>query len=254
MRLSRLKWTRSIAVLACLLLPLRAAADQANEDPWEPFNRKIFAFNDFADRYALKPVAIWYDELTPRPVNDGITHFFDNLSEFATMTNAMLQWKPRKAGRSVTRFVLNSTVGLFGIFDVAAKVGLPSDSEDFGQTLAHWGLPAGPYLVLPLLGPSTVRDAGGRLGDYIARNEAGEVEDETAISMIVIDGIDTRAGLLKAEEFVMGDRYLFFRDAYLSRREAAISDGEVVDDFGDEDFEDIDSIDSPADAEEEPTE
>src|ERR1044071_2989244 len=114
MHLSGLIRTRSIALLVCMLLPVCAAADQATDDPWEPFNRKIFAFNDFADRYALKPVAIWYDDFTPRPVNDGVTHFFDNLSEFATMTNAMLQWKPRKAGRSVTRFVLNSTVGLFG--------------------------------------------------------------------------------------------------------------------------------------------
>jgi len=241
--------SRSIATLVCwLLLPLHALAAQATQDPWEPFNRKVFAFNEFADRYALKPVAIWYDEVTPRPVNDGVTHFFDNLSEFATMTNSVLQWKPAKAGRSLTRFVLNSTVGLFGIFDVASKVGLAEDSEDFGQTLAHWGVSSGPYLMLPVLGPSTVRDAGGRVGDYLARNEAGEIEDETSISMIVIDGIDTRAGLLKAEEFIMGDRYLFFRDAYLSRRAAAIADGEVVDDFGDENFEDIDSM------QEEPTE
>jgi phospholipid-binding lipoprotein MlaA len=240
--------SRSIATLLCLLLSFCVSAAQVTQDPWEPFNRKVFAFNDFADRYALKPVAIWYDELAPRPVNDGVTHFFDNLSEFATMTNALLQWKPRKAGRSVTRFILNTTVGLFGIFDVAAKVGLPEDSEDFGQTLAQWGVSSGPYLVLPIFGPSTMRDASGRLGDYLARNEAGEVEDETAISLALIDGVDTRADLLKAEEFVMGDRYLFFRDAYLSRRAAAIADGEVVDDFGDEDFEDIDGM------EDEPTE
>jgi len=137
---------------------------------------------------------------------------------------------------------VNSTVGLFGIFDVATKVGLAEDSEDFGQTLAHWGVSSGPYLVLPVLGPSTVRDAGGRVGDYLARSEAGELDDETAISLVVVQGIDTRADLLKAEKFVVGDRYLFFRDAYLSRRAAAISDGDVVDDFGDEDFEDIDSM------------
>lgn len=240
--------SKSISALVCLLLSLQVCAEDGNQDPWEPFNRKVFAFNDFADRYAVKPVAIWYDELTPRPVNDGVTHFFENLSEFATMSNAMLQWKPRKAGKSVTRFLLNSTVGLFGIFDVASKIGLPEDSEDFGQTLAYWGVPSGPYLVLPVLGPSTVRDAGGRAGDYLAQKEVGEFEDETAISLLLIEGVDTRADLLKAESFVMGDRYLFLRDAFLSRRAAAISDGEVVDDFGDEDFEDVDSLD------EEPTE
>jgi len=240
--------SRSIATLLFLLLPLQLMAAQATEDPWEPFNRKVFAFNEFADRYALKPVAIWYDELTPRPVNEGVTHFFDNLSEFATMTNSMLQWKPAKAGRSLTRFMVNSTVGLFGIFDVATKVGLAEDREDFGQTLAHWGVSSGPYLVLPVLGPSTLRDTGGRVGDYLAQNEAWELDDETAISLILIEGVDKRAGLLKAEQFVVGDRYLFFRDAYLSRRAAAISDGDAVDDFGDEDFEDIDSM------QEEPTE
>lgn len=243
MRLSKL-----LSALFFLLLSLQVCAEKTTEDPWEPFNRKIFAFNEFADRYAVKPVAIWYDEFAPRPVNDGISHFFENLSEFTTMTNAMLQWKPGKAGRSVTRFVLNSTVGLLGFFDVATKVGLPADSEDFGQTLAYWGVSSGPYLVLPVLGPSTLRDGSGRVGDYLAKNAVGEFEDETAISMLALDGIDSRADLLKAEEFVMGDRYLFFRDAYLSRRAAAILDGEVVDDFGDEDFEDIDNL------EEEPTE
>lgn len=237
-----------VSALLLLLLSLQVQAEETTTDPWEPFNRKIFAFNEFADRYALKPVAIWYDELTPRPVNDGVTHFFENLSEFATMTNALLQGKPGKAGRSVTRFVLNSTVGLLGIFDVASKVGLPADSEDFGQTLAHWGIPSGPYLVLPVLGPSTVRDGSGKVGDYFARKEVGEFDDETALSLQLLNGIDTRADLLQAEEFVMGDRYLFLRDAYLSRRAAAILDGEVVDSFGDEDFDDIESLD------EEPTE
>lgn len=232
---------KSCALLALASLLSFQAAAELTSDPWEPFNRKVYVFNDYADRYALKPVAIWYDDFVPRPVNDGITHFFDNLSEFTTFTNAMLQWKPGKAGKSMTRFVLNSTVGLLGIFDVATKVGLVDDKEDFGQTLAHWGLPSGPYLVLPLIGPSTARDASGRAGDFVARNQAGEIDLDTSISMVVVDGIDSRAALLKAEEFMMGDRYLFMRDAYLSRRAAANADGEVVDDFGDEDFEEFEA-------------
>lgn len=221
-----------------------ALVHAGTSDPWESFNRSIFEFNEFADRIAVKPVAVFYDDHTPRQVNDGVTHFFDNLSEITTFFNSVLQWKPRKAGNASVRFLLNSTVGLAGVFDVATKVGLESDREDFGQTLAHWGMSSGPYLVLPIFGPSTVRDAGGRLGDYLASPKtSSSIDDTTSWTFTAVDAVDTRADLLKAEEFVMGDRYLFLRDAYLSRREAAIKDGEVTDDFGEEDFEDFEDFD-----------
>lgn len=236
-------------LLMVLLVCSGVSATAETSDPWESFNRSIFAFNEYADRVAVKPVAIFYDEYTPRPVNDGVTHFFDNLSELTTILNSVLQWKPAKAGKSSLRFLLNSTVGLAGVFDVATKVGLELDDEDFGQTLAHWGVGSGPYLVLPIFGPSTVRDAAGRLEDYAASPQTSEgIDSDTSWSMLIVNGVDTRADLLKAEEFVMGDRYLFLRDAFLSRREAAIKDGEVTDDFGEEDFEELEDLEQLEDS------
>ncbi|WP_226876980.1 MlaA family lipoprotein [Microbulbifer hainanensis] len=209
--------------------------EPAERDPWEGFNRAVFRFNDTADRWVLKPVATTYRQVTPVFMQLGITNFFGNLLEVANTFNSVLQWKWGQAGNDAGRFLVNSTVGVAGLFDVAQHMGLEaSDGEDFGQTLAVWGVPEGPYLVLPFVGPSTVRDAPGVVVDWYT-NPLTYIEHEpTYWAFRVTDLVQTRAGLLKAETLLKGDRYVLLRDAYLQRREYLIKDGELEDDFGTE--------------------
>lgn len=230
-------------LLALCTLPLLALADetppQPNPDPWESFNRKVFAFNDFADRYFLKPVAKGYDTVTPQFLENGIHNMFANLGEVSDILNSLLQAKFKNSAISGGRLLLNSTVGLFGFFDVASKVGWQSQDEDFGQTLGHWGVGPGPYVVLPFLGPRTVRDGFGNIADVYTDPLPYVVEDvPTRNQLYALRIVDSRAQLLKAEELVSGDRYIFMRDAYLQRRQFLINDGVVQDTFGeDEDFD-----------------
>ncbi|MGI9286163.1 MAG: MlaA family lipoprotein [Pseudomonadales bacterium] len=231
----------SPALLFCLLLLLMQPAtaqdaEPRDPDPWERWNRNVYLFNQFADRYLLKPTAKVYQAVTPEIVDIGITNFFRNLREPITILNDVLQLKLAQAGMDSGRFLLNSTLGLAGFFDVASDLGLPRHREDFGQSLGHWGVGAGPYLELPLLGSSSVRDAFGLIPDVYA-SPIVYVNDETA--RMVATGLrvtDLRADLLKADELITGDRYIFLRDSYLQQREALVRDGEVEDDFGDEDF------------------
>lgn len=229
------------ALLFCfLLLLIRPVAAQDDEfrdpDPWEGWNRNVYQFNQFADRYLLKPAAKFYQAITPEIVDIGITNFFRNLREPITVVNDLLQLKLTQAGMDSGRFLLNTTLGLAGFFDVATDLGLPRHREDFGQSLGHWGLGAGPYLELPLLGSSSVRDAFGLVPDIYA-SPVVYVNDEIArATATALRVTDLRADLLKADELVTGDRYIFLRDSYLQQREALVRDGEVEDDFGDEDF------------------
>ena len=233
-------------LLALCALPLFAfAADEgaskppANPDPWEPFNRKVFAFNDFADRWFLKPVAKGYDHVTPQFLEDGIHNMFTNLSEVGDILNSLLQAKFKNGAVSSGRLVLNSTVGLLGFFDVASKVGWQRHEEDFGQTLGYWGVKPGPYIVVPFLGPRTVRDGFGNIADVYSDPLAYMDDVRTRNQLLGVRIIDTRAQLLKAEELMSGDRYIFIRDAYLQRRQFLINDGMVQDNFGgdDEDYD-----------------
>ena len=212
---------------------------QGNEDPWESLNRKVFAFNEFADRYFMKPVAKGYDAVTPKVVDDGISNMFSNLGEIITLTNDVLQFKWKRAGITSSRILINSTLGVFGLFDVASKLHLESNKEDFGQTFAVWGVPSGPYLMLPFWGPSTVTDAVGLVPAAYVHPLIGIDDTATRNTLIAVDLIDRRAGLLQAEKLIFGDRYTFIRDAYLQRRAYLINDGQVVDDFGEEDFEEF---------------
>ncbi|WGL16376.1 VacJ family lipoprotein [Microbulbifer bruguierae] len=204
-----------------------------DRDPWEGFNRAMFRFNDTADRWFLKPAATSYRQITPIFVQTGVTNFFSNLHEINNVLNDILQWKWGQAGNDTGRFLLNSTVGLVGLFDVAQHMGLePSDGEDFGQTLAVWGAPSGPYLVIPFMGPSTVRDVPGEVLEWYT-NPLTYVDDNSVeYTLKVLDLLQTRASLLKAESLLQGDRYVLMRDAYLQRREFLINDGEQEDDFG----------------------
>ena len=218
----------------------KANDGQIISDPFENANRAVFEFNDTLDRYALKPAAAGYQAVTPTPVQKGVSNFFSNLGEIPNMANNLLQGKIDETASSFWRFVINTTAGWFGIFDVASELGLKRYEEDFGQTLARWGVGSGPYLVLPLLGPSTLRDGPAKVPDgYLS--PLREVEPVSAdIGLMMLDLVQTRAKLLGSEGLISGDRYTFMKDAYMQRREFLINDGELQDSFGDEDFESFD--------------
>ena len=194
----------------------------------------MFAFNDTVDTYTLKPIAKGYRAVTPDPVERGVSRMFSNVGEVVNVFNDLLQGKFRQAGNDTGRFVINTTIGLVGFFDVADHFGLPkNDGEDFGQTLGVWGVNSGPYLVLPLIGPSTVRDGPARIVDRFI-NPINEIDHVPTRNQIYgAEVISTRADLLEAEKFVRGERYSFIRDAYLQRRKFLLTDGGVEDDFGD---------------------
>ncbi|AOS95587.1 putative phospholipid-binding lipoprotein MlaA precursor [Microbulbifer aggregans] len=215
--------------------------DSAKQDPWEDVNRAIFRFNDTADRWVLKPLAVTYREVTPIFMQHGVSNFYGNLREVTNSLNSALQWKWGQAGNDAGRFLINTTVGVVGLFDVAQRWGLePNDGEDFGQTLAVWGVPAGPYVVLPFLGPSTVRDVPGRWVDIYTDPIYYIDHNPTEYAFRFADLVQTRASFLRTESLLQGDRYVLLRDAYLQRREFLIKDGasSTDDDFGAEETSD----------------
>lgn len=228
-------WKGSFWLTALLLGSLMnpAWAGSEEQDPWEGFNRKVFAFNNLVDRVILRPLAVTYKTLTPEPVQKGVGNAFRNIMELPSAANALLQAKPRAAGQDAGRFVINTTLGLAGLFDVATPLGLENrDQEDFGQTLAVWGVKQGPYLMLPLWGPSSVRDLAGTPVDWVLDPTNYIDRDRLRYSLSGLDLVHTRAELLELEKQLSGDRYLFIRDIYLQRREHLINDGRVEDEFG----------------------
>jgi phospholipid-binding lipoprotein MlaA len=216
-------------------------------DPFESFNRTMFSFNEWLDEYIARPAAKGYQYVTPQVVDLGITNFFRNLGEVENTANNIFQLKFEGAGISVTRFAMNSTIGWFGFVDVATDAGIQVRDEDFGQTLGYWGVPNGPYLMLPVFGPSTVRDGAGRIVDTYTDPTAyspikDEVHEDTILAAKVVKVIDQRADLIGAEKVVFGeDKYAFVRDAYLQRREYQVTDGQVDDPFADsaQDWDDL---------------
>ena len=221
-----------------LLWSSAVLADENNPDPWEGFNRSMFAFNERLDRYVAKPVAQGYQAVTPEPVDRSVTHFFSNLGDIVVIVNDLGQLKFSQALSDTTRFLVNTTVGFFGVFDVASHIGLPKHNEDFGQTLGYWGVGSGPYLVLPFLGPSNLRDTGGRVMEYssgLSYSELGTTaQGWTATGLYYVD---VRADLLASESLITGDRYTFLRSFYIQRREFLINDGVSADEFGDEEWD-----------------
>lgn len=225
--------TRAMAAAGILLLLSGAAGAQEAwpeepNDPLEGFNRAVYRFNDAFDRALLKPVAKTYQAVLPKPINRGISNFFGNLGDVVTLLNNLLQLKFEQAASDVGRIAFNTTVGLGGLIDVATPMDFPKHNEDFGQTLGYWGLGSGAYLVLPFLGPSTIRDGFGRIPDGYAY-PGYQLDDEAARwSVVALEAVDTRAGLLRAsrvlEEAAL-DPYSFMRDSYLQRRESLIHDG-----------------------------
>lgn len=197
-------------------------------DPWEPFNRKVYAFNDAVDEAILEPVARGYRKVTPDPIERGVHNFVTNLKYPVTIVNLALQGKFKETLAGTGRFLANSIFGLGGLIDVASKEGIPNYNEDFGQTLAVWGYEDSRYLVLPLLGPSTVRDGISRPVDALTNPISYLAGEEDIYTPLVLDIVDTRARLLEQTDELETayDPYLLMRDAYLQNREFRIYDGE----------------------------
>jgi len=228
MRIRNLSGWRSAALLT-LAVTLTGCASMSEKDPYEKYNRSMFAFNDAVDRNALKPAATAYKTVLPTFVQTGVNNFFGNLADVWTGANNFLQGKGERGFSDLTRVMLNSTFGLAGLLDIASEAGLQKHNEDFGQTLGYWGMPSGPYLMLPLLGPSTLRDTAALPLD-IATDPWGAGMSSRARNIgTVVRVIDQRAVLLDAtnlmEEAAL-DRYEFIRDGYLQQRQSKVFDGE----------------------------
>ncbi len=227
-------WWRTGALRLCalvlgVLLTGCATGPQANPaDPLEPWNRGVYKFNDTVDRAVLKPVATVYQDTVPDLVRKGVGNFFANLGDAWTTVNSMLQLKGQAAGESFTRFWVNTFMGLGGVLDVASEMQIPRHNEDFGQTLGYWGVGAGPYVVLPLLGPSTVRDTAALPVDFKG-NLVSQIDDVPVRNGLTATRVvHVRAGLLKQEgllEEAALDKYAFLRDAYLQHRRNLVYDG-----------------------------
>ena len=225
--------SRRIGVVFCLAQPV--VANDAEVDPWAGFNRSMHSFNDGLDSYVLKPAAQGYKAVMPDLAEKGVNNFFGNLSDVGTMINNVLQGKFEQAGSDLARVAFNSTFGLGGLIDVSTSMGIEKHDEDFGQTLGYWGVQSGPYLVLPFLGPTTVRDGIGLIPDSLV-DPVMHVDDNGARNALYITrAIDQRANLLEAEKLISGDKYIFIRDAYLQKRKSLIADGEI-EDYDDSNF------------------
>jgi len=200
-------------------------------DPFERFNRSAFAFNDALDRAVAKPVAKAYKKVTPRIVRTGVSNALSNLGTVSTIINDVLQGKMRQAGQDSGRFLLNSTLGLAGLFDPASAAGLANNDEDFGQTLGKWGVKPGPYLMLPILGPTNVRDGLARIPDQYTYPVNYLEDDSTRYIIRAVDFLDLRSGLLDLDAQLERsyDRYAFVRNAWMQRREFLVKDGNVDD-------------------------
>jgi phospholipid-binding lipoprotein MlaA len=198
--------------------------DRKPGDPFEPMNRVVFNFNDGVDRYVAVPVAKGYQKVTPQPLRTAVSNFFSNLGDLGNAANALLQLKFTDATEDIIRFAFNSTFGLGGLLDWATPAGLPKHHQDFGLTLGHWGIPSGPYLVLPLFGPSTVRDSMGLIVD-VKFNPLNYMEPAVRNPLYVLQFVSVRSDLLGATDLLQQaalDKYSFVRDAYTQQRRARL--------------------------------
>ena len=225
------------AIILVMVVVLGACAStQQNErvariDPLEPMNRTVFTFNENLDQYVVKPAAEAYKFVLPDTVRRGMTNFFSNIGDIFVAANNLLQAKPKEAASDIGRFLVNSTIGILGFFDVATDLGLDKHSEDFGQTLGVWGLSDGPYVVLPLFGPSTIRDTVGLAvdlkTDFVLNSN--QLNSDERIGVTAVRVLDKRANLLDAGQLLEDaafDKYSFLRDSYLQRRRNQVYDGD----------------------------
>ena len=219
---------RVTATLSCVALLAGCAAAPSRDDPFEPMNRASYSVHEVVDGYVVKPVAKAYVDYAPHLVQLGIANFFGNIDDFFSFINGMLQNKPEKAGHDLGRVITNTGFGLLGLIDIASEAGIPKGNEDFGQTFGYWGIPQGPYLFIPLLGPTTVRDGTG----WIIRaytTPVGYISDVPTRNILWSIGyLNERAQALQAESILDQasiDRYTFIRRAYLQRRRYLVFDG-----------------------------
>src|ERR1700744_3849617 len=228
------------APAAALLAGCATVQTPTKVDPLEGFNRTIFTVNDKIDQYALKPAAKGYVWLTHQPVRDSVTNFFSNIGDVYIAANNLLQLKIADGVGDIMRIVINTVFGVGGLFDVATLAKLPKHDNDLGLTLGHYGVPAGPYLVLPLFGPSTVRDAVGSIGNYYVNPITYIHPDGLSWALYGINIVNTRANLLNASDVLSGaalDKYSFVRNAYLQRRQYLLANGkqsQALPNYGDE--------------------
>ena len=221
------------------------------KDPLQAYNRIMHNFNDKADRYALKPIAQAYQFVTPQVVQMVVSNVFSNLGDVWNGVNNLLQWKPKAAASDAARFLVNTSLGMFGMADVATAIGLEKHNEDFGQTLGYWGVPSGPYFVLPLFGPSTIRDTLARPVDGYGSYFAWTSDAALRNSMYAVEKVSDRAALLEAEKAFDDaalDRYTLMRDGWLARRKNQVYDGnppEEDDPYGDDPYGDDPYGDDP---------
>lgn len=216
------------AVILLTLLPDNKSLAAETHDPFISVNRTVHGFNKAADSVVFKPLAKTYKKVTPRFVKKGIRNFFSNLDDVQVIINDLLQLNFKQAGSDFGRLAINSTVGVGGVFNVAGDVlGMEKHDEDFGQTLAHWGVAPGPYVVLPLLGPSTIRESFG-LATNLILNPLKVEDAGTQDKIFSVAAVDARASFLGFDDLVIGDEYLFLRGVYLQRLEYKNSDEHMV--------------------------
>lgn len=226
---------KTIILLMVVVLGACATTQQnervARIDPLEPMNRAVFTFNENLDQYVVKPAAEAYKFVLPDAFRKGVTNFFSNIGDIFVAANNLLQGKPKEATSDIGRFLVNSTIGILGFFDVATDMGLDKHTEDFGQTLGVWGLSDGPYVVLPLFGPSTVRDTVGLAvdlkTDFVLNTN--QLNSDERIGVTAVRVLDKRANLLDAGQLLEDaafDKYSFLRDSYLQRRRNQVYDGD----------------------------
>ncbi|MCX7194280.1 MAG: VacJ family lipoprotein [Proteobacteria bacterium] len=232
-----MKFTRTFIALAAVILTGCATPPKNASDPLEPFNRGVYTFNDTLDKAVVKPVAQGYNKVMPDTGKSMVINFFSNLDDVVVTANDLLQFKFIQALSDGMRVLVNSTVGVAGLVDVAS-MNLEKHNEDFGQTLGYWGIKSGPYLVVPVLGPSTFRDSIGDIGDSQFSMISKIKKVRTRNQMYLTKGIKRRAQLLDNENLLDGaviDRYAFIRDAYLQRRESLVYDGNPPQDTSEDD-------------------
>ncbi len=240
----------SILISGCASTQIKDATD-----PWEDWNRKVHSLNDNLDEYLMKPVAKGYRWVTPRFIDRSITNVFSNINDIGVTINDALQGKFKQSGMDFSRFLVNSTIGVGGLIDVASMIDLPKNREDFGQTMGVWGVPTGPYIVLPFFGPSSARGIGGLMGDAALNpiSYTGFWVPYVSTGLFVLDRVDIRADNLGTErianEAAAFGRYEFFRDAYIAKRRSMVLDGNVPEEDDDLlfDIEDDDLLDMDED-------
>ena len=229
---------RLFLIIFLIFSQFSLSSEKENSDPLEGFNRKTHAFNMTLDDWVIRPIAETYDFIIPDFVQIGFSNLFDNLGTPVSAANNLIQLKPLGFISETSRFILNSTLGIFGLFDVASGFGIKERNEDFGQSLGVLGIESGAYLVIPLFGPSSIRDGIGLAPDYYLRPDLVRLEDNKSdLALNGLSLVNLRAGLLSISDLSGNDQYSFYRDAYLQRREYEINDGKIDESLFDDDFD-----------------